>query len=164
MIENRASVLLVGVLLFAPHLTAQKQRPAIAMDPLDQLSASVAQMVAKVAPAIVRVEAVGYSESSQEPESPENHLLSKSENVGSGVVFDADGYIVTNAHLVKGAKRVQVILDPRRPLKYPSRGPDAEEPFEAKVIATFADADISVLKIAATGLQVLPLADSSKIE
>jgi len=164
MIENRASVLLLGVLLFAPHLIAQKQRPAVSMDPLDHLSASLAQMVAKVAPAIVRVEAVGYSESNQDDEGSENHLLSKSENVGSGIVFDADGYIVTNAHVVKGAKRVEVILDRTRPLNYPLREPDGEESFEAKVIATFAEADISLLKIAATGLQVLPLADSSKIE
>ena len=68
MIENRASILLLGVLLFAPHLIAQKQRPAVSMDPLDHLSASLAQMVAKVAPAIVRVEAVGYSESNQDDE------------------------------------------------------------------------------------------------
>jgi serine protease Do len=164
MIENRAGVLFLGILLFAPHLVAQKQRPPVSMDPLDQLSTSLAQMVAKVAPAIVRVEAFGYSESNQDDEGSETHLLSKMENVGSGIVFDADGYIVTNAHVVKGAKRVQVILDRKRPLNDPSREPDAEEPFEAKVIATFAEADIAVLKIAATGLQVLALADSSKIE
>src|SRR4051812_28251070 len=164
MIENRAGVLFLGILLVAPHLVAQKQRPPVSMDPLDQLSTSLAQMVAKVAPAIVRVEAFGYSESNQDDEGSENHLLSKRENIGSGIVFDADGYIVTNAHVVKGAKRVQVIFDKGRSSSYPLREPDGEEPLDAKVIATFPEADISLLKIAASGLQVLPLADSSKIE
>src|SRR4051794_4963659 len=110
-IESWASVLLLGVLLCAPLLIAQRQPPPVSTQALDQLSASVAQMVARVAPAIVRVEAIGYSESNQDEERSENHLLSKTENVGSGIVFDANGYIVTNAHVVKGAKRVQVIVD-----------------------------------------------------
>jgi serine protease Do len=164
MLENRASVCFFLVILLGAPLFAQKLPPPASVEPLDQLSASLAQMVAKVAPAIVRVEAVGYSESNQDDDGSENHLLSKSENVGSGVVFDANGYIVTNAHVVKGAKRVRVILDSRGALNRGLREADVEEPFEAKVIATFAEADIALLKIAATGLQVLPLADSSKIE
>jgi serine protease Do len=162
-IEYRASVLMLGVLLFAPQLIAQKSA-TVSMDPLDQMSASLAQMVAKVAPAIVRVEAVGYSESNEKDHKSENQLLSKNQNVGSGIVFDANGYIVTNAHVVKGAKKVQVILDRRGSLNYPLAEPDAEDTFDATVIANFAEADISLLKIAATGLHVLPLADSSKIE
>jgi serine protease Do len=48
-------------------------------------------------------------------------------------------------------------------LDYSLNEPGAEKTFEAKVLATFSEADISLLKIEATGLQVLPLADSSKI-
>ena len=66
MIENRAGVLL-AVLLFAPPLIAQNQRPSVSMN-LDQLSTSLAQMVAKVAPAMVALKPLPELSSAVVPE------------------------------------------------------------------------------------------------
>jgi Do/DeqQ family serine protease len=70
--------------------------------------------------------------------------------LGSGVIVRADGYILTNHHVVDSADTVKVELkDGRR--------------FDAKVVGSDAPSDLAVLKIDATNLHTLPLADSDKV-
>ena len=69
--------------------------------------------------------------------------------LGSGVIINADGYILTNHHVVDGADRVEVELGDRRVLT-------------ATVVGDDALSDLAVLKVQATGLHTLPLADSDK--
>ena len=68
---------------------------------------------------------------------------------GSGFVIREDGYLVTNAHVVADAERIQVRLtDGRR--------------FDAKLIGLDERVDLALLKIDATGLPVAPLGDSNR--
>jgi Do/DeqQ family serine protease len=69
--------------------------------------------------------------------------------LGSGVIVSADGYILTNHHVVDGAEEIRVELNDGRTLA-------------AKVVGTDQPSDLAVLKIEATGLPVLPLGDSDK--
>jgi len=69
--------------------------------------------------------------------------------LGSGVIINADGYILTNHHVVDGADRVEVELADRRVLT-------------ATVVGDDALSDLAVLKVQATGLRTIPLADSDK--
>ena len=69
---------------------------------------------------------------------------------GSGVIIRADGYIVTNNHVVDGATKVEVTLNNNK--TYP-----------AKVIGTDPATDVAILKIEATGLPVVPFGDSDKL-
>jgi serine protease Do len=71
--------------------------------------------------------------------------------LGSGVIVKADGYILTNNHVVDGATDVRVTLLDKRELK-------------AKVVGTDAKTDIAVLKVDAKDLPVLAFADSSKVK
>jgi serine protease Do len=80
------------------------------------------------------------------PEGPEVE-----HGIGSGVIITKDGYILTNNHVVDGAKEVKVTL------------PDSRE-FTAKVIGRDPKSDIAVVKIDANNLPVVPMADSSKVE
>jgi serine protease Do len=66
---------------------------------------------------------------------------------GSGFIVSRDGYIMTNAHVVDGAKQVTVRLLDRRE-------------FKAKVVGTDATTDVAVLKIAADNLTPAPLGNS----
>lgn len=69
---------------------------------------------------------------------------------GSGVIIRSDGYIVTNNHVVDGASKVEVILNNNK--TYP-----------ATVVGTDPATDVAILKIDATGLQVVPFGDSDKL-
>jgi serine protease Do len=86
----------------------------------------------------------GFRTPRQAPEQREKGL-------GSGVVMTQDGYILTNNHVVDGASNVTVTLADKRE-------------FKAKVIGTDPKSDIAVLKIDATNLPPITIADSSKVQ
>jgi serine protease Do len=71
--------------------------------------------------------------------------------VGSGFVINADGYVVTNNHVVADASDIRVKLADGR-----------EVP--GKVVGGDAKTDLALLKVEATGLPVIPLGDSSRLE
>ncbi|MDR4462973.1 MAG: DegQ family serine endoprotease [Nitrospira sp.] len=73
------------------------------------------------------------------------------EGMGSGVIVSADGYIVTNNHVVEHADEIEVSLSDKRT-------------FKAKVIGTDPKTDVAVIKIEATGLPILPWMDSGRLE
>jgi len=75
-----------------------------------------------------------------------------SEATGSGFLIDNDGHILTNAHVVEGAQKVEVQL-----------GDGAEQ--NAQVVGSDPSSDIALLKVDNTeGANPLPLGDSSKVQ
>ena len=66
---------------------------------------------------------------------------------GSGVIVSADGYIVTNNHVVDGASEISVTLNDRKS-------------YSAKVIGTDANTDLALIKIDGHGLTVMPMGNS----
>jgi serine protease Do len=73
------------------------------------------------------------------------------QGMGSGFIVDADGTILTNAHVVEGADEVRVRLIDRRE-------------FKGKVVGADKATDIAVVKIEAKGLPVVKLGDPSQIK
>jgi S1-C subfamily serine protease len=71
--------------------------------------------------------------------------------IGSGVVVTANGYILTNAHVVEGASSLSVEL------------PDGTS-YAATVIETSTSADLALVKIDASGLAVATIGDSSSVD
>ena len=72
-------------------------------------------------------------------------------SLGSGVIISADGYIVTNNHVVDGGTDIRVSLSDKRE-------------YSARVVGTDGKTDLAVLKIDQTGLPALTFADSSKVQ
>ncbi|HMK44913.1 MAG TPA: DegQ family serine endoprotease [Dissulfurispiraceae bacterium] len=75
----------------------------------------------------------------------------KQANLGSGVIVDKDGYILTNNHVVKDADDIQVRLSDKRE-------------FKGKVVGTDPKSDLAVVKIDAHNLPLLKLGDSDKLQ
>jgi serine protease Do len=93
--------------------------------------------------------------------------LTKEHSAGSGVIVDSEGYIITALHVVKGARRIRVELDGRvHPKTPPDRidGYTPKSPFEARIVGTFEDADLAVLKIDARDLPAISFSDSANIK
>ena len=85
-----------------------------------------------------------------QPPAPQNRP--RQQGLGSGVVLSADGYIVTNNHVVSEADEILVTLSGKR------------EPYPAKVIGQDPSSDLAVLKIDASNLPTVKAADSSVLK
>ncbi|MFQ5839749.1 MAG: DegQ family serine endoprotease [Candidatus Methylomirabilales bacterium] len=75
----------------------------------------------------------------------------KRQSLGSGVIVNPDGFIVTNNHVIANASEVIVKLHDDRE-------------FTAKIVGTDPKTDLALLKIDATGLPVIPFGDSDRLE
>ncbi|MCM1482863.1 MAG: Do family serine endopeptidase [Muribaculaceae bacterium] len=71
--------------------------------------------------------------------------------LGSGVILSADGYIVTNNHVIDGAERLEVTLNDNRT-------------FNATVIGNDPSTDLALIKIDAENLPVIPIGDSDLLK
>jgi serine protease Do len=154
-----AAVVAMMVGLAAPD--ARAQAPSAPSD-LVRLSATIEGLVARVRPAVVQILTTAYVPG--EGPAP-GALMTTQRATGSGVILSADGYVVTNAHVVAGARRIQVVLAPSGPepavqksiLKPPGRT------VPAQVVGIDRESDLALIKLAETGLPVLPLADSEAL-
>jgi serine protease Do len=72
-------------------------------------------------------------------------------SLGSGFIISADGYILTNAHVVDGADEITVRLTDKRE-------------FKAKVIGADKRTDVALIRIEATGLPIVKLGDPNKLK
>jgi serine protease Do len=108
-----------------------------------------------VRPAVVNVSTRGLRESGRGEdlmrEFPGRAPRRSVRGLGSGFVINADGYVVTNNHVVAGASDIRVKLADGR-----------EVP--GKVVGGDPKTDLALLKIEATGLPVIPLGDSARLE
>ena len=126
---------------------------------------SLAPMIKQVMPAVVNISTRGHINVRQSPllndpffqrffnlpkrQAPRQR---QTQSLGSGVVIDAaQGFVITNNHVIKGADEITVTLSDGRELK-------------AELIGTDPEADVAVLKVPVDGLVALPLANSDQIE
>jgi serine protease Do len=72
------------------------------------------------------------------------------QSLGSGFIISADGYIMTNAHVVAAADEITVTLNDKRE-------------FKAKVIGSDKRTDVALIKIEATGLSKVNVGDNTKV-
>lgn len=84
------------------------------------------------------------------PNRPQEEERERPRGVGSGFILTADGYVMTNAHVVEDASEVLVTL------------PDKRE-FKAKIVGTDKRTDVAVVKIDATGLPAVKIGDISRL-
>src|SRR5688572_32246067 len=97
----------VVITLILTPTAAFAQRSPAAVATLGELSRSLQDLSQKVTASVVQIFVTGYAP----PEEDDPHgagLPTFERSSGSGVIVDADGYIVTNAHVVQNATRIEV--------------------------------------------------------
>ena len=150
------SVCLIFILCAQP-VWAERRLP----DSAEALELSFAETVQKAAPAVVTIYAKRVRRAAQVPRFFEQFFRSDpffnrkriERALGSGVIVDENGFIVTNYHVIKNARELTVTLKDRRE-------------FDAKIVSTDEAADLAVLRIDPKGekLPFLEFADSDQIE
>jgi serine protease Do len=126
---------------------------------------SYADLVGKVAPAVITIRANKRVRNAQQydffnnpffrdlfgdrgQQQPPQESLERA--LGSGVIVSADGYILTNHHVIDGAQDIKVDLNDGRT-------------FEAKLIGSDPPSDLALLKVNASGLTFMTPGDSDKV-
>jgi serine protease Do len=162
-IRNTTLLLVVSVVAVS-LATASPARASedVSPDPLRKFSDSIEALVKRVTPSVVQVLVTGYGPIKEGNDGETGLVIGRQRATGSGVIVAADGYIVTNAHVVRGGQRVQVVLaepSARDDAPMHSVGRALGRVIEAKVVGTAPEVDLAVLKVDAEGLTPLPLAD-----
>ena len=145
------------------------QNPAAVPEPkvgeapgvLVQLNEALEGLAAKVSPAVVQIVATGFGPIREEDKS-RTALIVRQRAVGSGVIVDPNGYIMTNAHVVEGAQQIRVAL--------PLSGGDSSglvplgkrRIVEARLLGLHKETDLALLKIDETDLPTLPLVSQQR--
>src|ERR1700732_2474449 len=131
-------------------------RPSEPPPVLRDLNSALQNLAAKVSPAVVQILVTGYGPLREEDRS-QTAFIVRQHAVGSGVIVDPSGYIMTNAHVVEGAQRIRVALP--LPMGY-SAGQvpiGKRRILEARLIGQHKETDLALLKIDETDLPTLPL-------
>lgn len=175
-----AAVLLTGLLMNLPagvssNLLAQRDSDPQSLQTANDLSTAFRRVANSMRPSVVSINSLqkarvargrgnGLPEGIFEGLPPElrdqlfgngfgggQSAQPQKSGVGSGVIIRADGYILTNNHVVEGADELEVELHDRRRVS-------------AKVIGTDPDTDLAVIKIDTPGLEPAPLGDSDTMQ
>jgi Do/DeqQ family serine protease len=153
------AVLPGGPALAAPSTPAVSQA---AVEPLRSpavaAAGSYADLVERVAPAVVTIRTAQVVRTGMPDDFFHRFFrdpgtgppAQRRGGLGSGVVVSADGYILTNHHVVEGAQSITVELSDRRQV-------------EAELVGSDPPSDLAVLRIDTPGLAALPLGDSDEV-
>ena len=137
--------------------------PIASQDPLVRMNEAVDALTRKVWPSVVQIQVTSYG-AQEGARSEASVVVGRQRSVGSGFVIDADGYIMTNAHVVNDATRVQVVL--------PADNADGTLAtalsgrsylVSARIVGVAAELDLALLKIDGQKLPALPLATYSQV-
>ncbi len=152
-----------AALIFTSVLPLMSQQPQPKPDEsanasrqtLAQFNDALESLAAKVSPAVVQILVTGYGPLREENRT-QTALIVRQHAVGSGVIVDSTGYIMTNAHVVEGAQRIRVAL-PLPTDMGRSVAPGRRRTFDARLIGTHKDTDLALLKIDEKDLPTLVL-------
>ncbi|MGC9949254.1 MAG: trypsin-like peptidase domain-containing protein [Bryobacteraceae bacterium] len=157
----RAALVRCLLLAVLAHTALAQERK---LEAVEGLSASLENLAQRVNRSVVKIVTTGFG-LSEDSDAGNASLLTRQRATGSGVILTADGYIVTNAHVIQGARRIRVQLPvPERAVR---RSESLVKPpgtvLDAKVVGQDRETDVAVLKIEATELPYLALGNSREL-
>jgi serine protease Do len=161
---RRTLYLALACVVLSQALHGQEQSPAI----LKEFDQAIDQVAERAMQSVVEIEVTGYGvpesdkdqgQQGQQVQQGQQQTLERQRSLGSGVIVDPDGYIITNNHVVAGALRIRVIIAPATVelVTGNTRLHNPQRVYEAKLIGTTRYADIALIKIEAKDLPFIPL-------
>lgn len=162
---------LLTISLAAPAQTpvapaAEKENPAAAApvsspsnDALRQWDEAVEAIAQRALPAIVQLEISGYGPRERANGDEDVDVIQRQRAIGSGVIVDPNGYIMTNAHVVAGAQRIRVVFTQTvsEVVAYKASLASRQRMYDAKLIGLNRVVDLALVKIDEKDLPYLPL-------
>jgi serine protease Do len=161
-------VRLLAILLTA-SVCGNAQNPSTLKDSgaeiLRQYDEAMDALAAKVLPAIVQIDVSGYGAPEDSKDQDSTDTISRQRALGSGVIVDPDGYIMTNNHVVAGAQRIRVTITPitRELTTGNTNLLRSQRVYDAKVLGSNRDVDLALLKIDAKELPFIPLNENFSV-
>jgi serine protease Do len=127
---------------------------------LVQFNDAIGELIRRVGPSVVQILVSGYGPQGGEAETRTTQtVIGRQHAIGSGFVIDADGYIMTNAHVISGAQRIQVVLPPANFTEAIASALSTKTSIlPARVVGVARDLDIALLKVEGAKLPALSLA------
>ena len=131
---------------------------------LGGLSQALQGVVAKVSPAVVQIQVAAYGPLTAGATGASS-LLGTQRSTGSGVILSPDGFIVTNAHVIRGGRRFVVVLPRPAAAEAPGRSVLAPVSLEvpARLVGIDQETDLAVLKVELKALPYARLGDSDSL-
>jgi serine protease Do len=148
------------LLVFLSPAHAQQRPPLKDVRSLADFDDSIEALVRTVNPSVVQVFTTALAPLSGVVTN-QTDLVTTQRGSGSGVIVDAEGYIVTNAHVVRGASRIRVEIPTDTGGK--SLLARRSRVVPARVIGVDDETDLAVLRVEEGGLAALPFGDSDDL-
>src|SRR6185295_19250830 len=146
--------------------TAQAQKaPVPYPDALERMNDAIDALTKKVWPSVVQISVSSYGVAREKDAVAESKVvLGRQQSVGSGFVIDADGYIITNAHAVANAQRIELLLPPEKADGSLATALSAKQVVvPAQIVGLSSELDLALLKADNLKLPALPLATYSQV-
>ena len=157
---GRSRRLRAACLFLTPPVMSQTRPRAAATTTAADLSSSLEATARLAAPAVVQIFTTSYTAGDGIVPRPAE-LITTERASGSGVVVDPDGYIITNAHVVKGAERVRVELP--MPGNGQSILASRSRTVSGRIVGLDLETDLAVIKVEERNLTALAFGDSDAL-
>ena len=162
----RRGIVLAAFTLSISISNAQAQKPPVPYpDALERMNDAIDALTRKVWPSVVQISVSSYGVAREKDAVAEARMvLGRQQSVGSGFVIDADGYIITNAHVVANAQRIELLLPPEKADGSLATALSAKQVVvPAQIVGLSSELDLALLKADNLKLPALPLATYSQL-